>query len=109
MCGRESEPRTGLCHADVTLSAARQMESSRAGGDPGTGNPTDGTGVGGVVNFSAIEAPSSGQHLGYRTQGEPITVNVRVVDVPLRGCWSCFTTVVAVMVLVAFALWIFSC
>jgi hydroxypyruvate reductase len=34
------------------------------------GAPTDGTGVGGVVNYSAIEAPSGGQHLGYRTQGE---------------------------------------
>ena len=40
---------------------------------------------------------------------EPINVNVRLVDSPLRGYLSCFTTAVAVVVLVFFALWIFSC
>jgi len=34
---------------------------------------------------------------------------VRLVDSPLRGCLSCFTTAVAVVVLVFFVLWIFSC
>ena len=40
---------------------------------------------------------------------EPITVNVRLVDAPLRGCLSSFTTAVAVVVLVFFVHWIFSC
>ena len=31
MCGRESEPRTGVCHADTTLRAIWRLESSRAG------------------------------------------------------------------------------
>src|SRR5665647_3094 len=31
MCGRESEPRTGVCHADTTLRAIWRLENSRAG------------------------------------------------------------------------------
>jgi hypothetical protein len=49
-----------------------------------------------------------GHRLGEKP-AEPITVNVRLVDSPFRGFLSCFTTVVAVVVLVAFALWLFSC
>ena len=53
-----------------------------------------------------------GHRLGEKP-AEPVNVNVRLVDSPLRGCWSCFTTAVAVVVLVFFVLflvaWIFSC
>ncbi len=53
-----------------------------------------------------------GHRLG-ETPAEPVTVNVRLVDSPSSGCWSCFTTAVAVVVLVFFVLflvaWIFSC
>ena len=33
----------------------------------------------------------------------------RLVDAPLHGCWTCFTTVLAVLVLIVFVAWIFSC
>ena len=49
-----------------------------------------------------------GHRLGDRP-GEPVTVKVRLVDAPSSGCLSCFTTAVAVVVLVFFVLWIFSC
>ena len=49
-----------------------------------------------------------GHRLG-EAPAEPVTVNVRLVDSPARGCLSCFTTAVAVVVLVFFVLWIFSC
>ena len=49
-----------------------------------------------------------GHRLGDRP-AEPITVNLRLVDAPQRGCCSCFTTALAVLVLLVFVVWIFSC
>jgi hypothetical protein len=56
----------------------------------------------------AVFCAACGHRLGERP-AEPITVNVRLVDSPLRGFWSCFTTALAVLVLVVFVFWIFSC
>ena len=49
-----------------------------------------------------------GHRLG-ETPQEPIKVNLRVVNSACSGCLSCFTTAVTVVVLIFFALWIFSC
>jgi len=49
-----------------------------------------------------------GHRLGVAPE-EPINVNVRVVDSAFSGCLSCFTTAVAVVVLIFVVLWIFSC
>ena len=49
-----------------------------------------------------------GHRLGEQPE-EPVTVNVRLVDSPSSGCWSCFTTALAVLVMVVFVAWIFSC
>jgi len=49
-----------------------------------------------------------GHRLGEQPE-EPVIVNVRVADSPFGGCWSCFTTALAVLVLVGFALWLLSC
>jgi hypothetical protein len=57
---------------------------------------------------SATFCAACGHRLGEKPE-EPVTINLRIVDPPLHGCWSCFTTAVAVVVLVFFVLWIFSC
>ena len=49
-----------------------------------------------------------GHRLG-AAPAEPVTVEVRVVDSPWSGLWSCFTTAIAVVVLAFFVLWLFSC
>jgi hypothetical protein len=49
-----------------------------------------------------------GHRLGSRP-GEPPVVNVRVVNSAWDSCWSCFGTVVAVLVLIGLAAWLFSC
>jgi len=49
-----------------------------------------------------------GHRLGVASE-EPINVNVRLVDSAFSSCLSCFTTAVAVVVLIFFVLWIFSC
>ena len=49
-----------------------------------------------------------GHRLGVAPE-EPINVNVHLVDSAFGSCLSCFTTAVAVVVLVFFVLSIFSC
>ena len=56
----------------------------------------------------AVFCAACGHRLGEQP-AEPINVNVSLVDAPLHGCWTCFTTVLAVLVLIVFVAWIFSC
>ncbi len=49
-----------------------------------------------------------GHRLGVAPE-EPINVNVRLVGSAFGSCLSCFTNAVAVVVLIFFVLWIFSC
>jgi hypothetical protein len=49
-----------------------------------------------------------GHRLGEQP-AEPVTVNVRLVDSPRRGCVSCFTAAVGVVAVLFLILWIFSC
>ncbi|HET6494913.1 MAG TPA: hypothetical protein VFH61_06070 [Thermoleophilia bacterium] len=56
----------------------------------------------------AVFCAACGHRLGDEP-AEPITVNVRLVDSPLRGVWSCLMTFVSVVVLAVIAMLVFGC